>query len=146
MSSTYGTAIQVYWEGGHVVITPQDEGRFVRESQWAASVCQSAPAAEPFVERFKTEFLPPLREWCQAHHERIRACYVPFASPHLTVFVITRAGRYDFALSDALSDLGFELFQKNWPAEVLQVPSGSMEDFQSFFDPSSSIQVYGDPL
>lgn len=146
MSSTSGSAIQVHFDGGHVVITPEDEHRFVKASPWAASADQSAPAADRFVERFKTEFLVTLREWCRAHQERVRACYVPSASPHLTVFVITRAGRYDLALSDTLSDLEFALFQMNWPAEVLQLPAGTIESLQSFFDPSSSIQVYGDLL
>src|SRR5688572_8763935 len=128
MSSTSGNtterkAIQLQWDGGNVVITPEDEDRFVRESRWAVTACQSALAAERFIDQFKGEFLPRLREWCQQRDQLVRACFVPFPTSHLTVFVITRATRYDFSLSDDLADLDMELFQRNWPAEILQLPT-----------------------
>lgn len=138
--------IQLKWDAGTVVITPEDENRFVKESKWAVTACQNQLAAERFVEQFKSEFLARVHEWCQEHDDRVLAAYVALTSQHLQVFVVSRLGRYDFSLSDDVSDLESELFEKNWPCEIVQIPAGSIESLQTFFDPERSIEVYGDAI
>ena len=51
--------------------------------------------------------------------------------------------RYDFELSDPLSDFEMELYKDGWPCEILQIPDGSSETLETFFDTEKSIQVYG---
>ncbi|MCC7424979.1 MAG: hypothetical protein IT428_32305 [Planctomycetaceae bacterium] len=137
--------IQLKWDGGHVVITPEDEDRFVKEASWAVSACQNKLALERFVRQFKDDFLVTVHSWCVQQGDRVRGAFVPIdAASHLQVFVVTRLPRYDFTLSQALSDLETRLFEKSWPCDVLQIPDGSMESVQTFFDPERSIQVYGD--
>ena len=62
----------------------------------------------------------------------------------LQAFVVTKSPRFDFSLSEDISALEAELFERQWPCEVLQVPHGGIETLQTFFDPERSIQVYGD--
>jgi hypothetical protein len=38
--------IQLQWNGGAVVITPEDEDRFVKEAQWAVTACQGVLSFE----------------------------------------------------------------------------------------------------
>ncbi|HUY31702.1 MAG TPA: hypothetical protein VMV69_02905 [Pirellulales bacterium] len=80
----------------------------------------------------------------EVYKHRVRACYVPFPADPLSVFVISQKARYDLDLSDPVADLEMDLFQRNWPVEVLQLPAGSPESSLSFFNPVNCIQVYGD--
>ncbi|HUY32074.1 MAG TPA: hypothetical protein VMV69_04780 [Pirellulales bacterium] len=139
-------AIQLRWDGPTVVVHPEDESRFVKEGAWAVSACQSKLAAERFVQQFTSEFLTSIRIWCQEHAKSVAACYVPLpTNSNLNVFVVTQSAQYDFGLSEAVAELEFSLFEKNWPSDINQIPAGSMEDLQTFFDPAASIQVYGNP-
>jgi hypothetical protein len=134
--------IQLKWDGGHVVVTPEDEDRFVKESVWAVGACQQMLAVERMAEQLKTEFFPMVRRWCEDHADRLETCVVALSPTVFMVFVVTKNRKYDFSLSDALADLEMELAQKSWPAEVLQIPDGSTESLQTFFDPEKAILVY----
>ncbi|HEX7449599.1 MAG TPA: hypothetical protein VF306_18725 [Pirellulales bacterium] len=136
--------IQIQWDGPRVLFTPEDQDRFVTEAQWAVNACQNALAAERFWEQFTSEFLTTIHIWCEEHADHVAACYVPFPVQSLEVFVISRSERYDFSLSDAVTSLEFELYKKRWPSDVKQIPSGTISDLETFFDPASSIQIYGD--
>ena len=70
-------------------------------------------------------------------------CVVSLSPSVFMVFVVTKNQRYDFSLSDSLADLEMDLSKKAWPAEVLQIPDGSTESLQTFFDPEKAILVYG---
>lgn len=104
---------------------------------------QNGLAFERFWLQFVDEFLPAIRDWCQAHMDHVAACYVPFPTDHARVFVVTRSQSYDFTLSEDLTDLEMDLFDKQWPCEILQIPDGPRCHLQSFFGPAASIQVYG---
>lgn len=136
--------IQLEWNGGDVVVTAADEDRFVRGSQCAVAACQNGLAAERFVDQFKSQLLRRLRSWCEQHADRVQSCYVPLPPERgVKVFVVTVSQRYDLSLSDALSDLELELDQQGWPANVVQLPSGSPDALRSYFDEAESVQVYG---
>jgi hypothetical protein len=92
----------------------------------------------------KFGLMPALRGWCDSHSERVRDCYVVPGTACINVFVVTAGARYDFDLSDAVADLEMELFEKKWPADVLQIPDAGAESLQTFFDPERAIQVYGE--
>jgi hypothetical protein len=135
--------IQLRHDGGQVVITPEDQDRFVKDAGWAVTACQGVFAVEKMLEHFTGDFLKRLSVWCEAHRDRIYACYVPFPSQSTRVFVISASPSFDFGLSDLISDLEMDLAKSNWVADVLQLPSSSPEMLRSFFDPSRSFQVYG---
>ena len=136
--------IQLHWNGGKVVVTPEDENRFVKEAAWAVSACQSKLAIERYIEQLSAEFFPTVREWCVAHSDRVQAAFVPLPTDHFHVFVVSRSPTYDFELSEPLADLESNLLQKNWPCEVLQIPACDGDALQTFFNPEGSVQVYGE--
>lgn len=138
--STEGQPIQLGWDGPKVAVAPGDHDRFVKEVQRAVLVGQNGLAIERFWQQFTDEFLPAIHHWCEEHKDRVAACFVPFPKDHVKVFVVRRSQTYDFTLSDDLSDLEMDLFEKQWPSEILQIPRGYLE---SYFDPGASIQIYG---
>jgi hypothetical protein len=119
---------------------PEDQDRVVNEAQRALLASQNGLAAERFWRQFVDEFLTPIHQWCHEHHDRVEACYVPFPKDHLRVFVVRRSQRYDFTLSEGLSGMEMDLFEKGWESEINQIPRGRLE---MFFDPAASIQIYG---
>ena len=135
--------IQVQWHGGDIVFTPADEDRFLLGTQASIVPSQGKLAVGQFVDQFKTDLLPRVRQWCEQHAEKLLACYIPFGFEQLTVFAVTRLPRYDFSLSDSIADFEMDLFEAHWPVEVRQIPSGSPETLDSFFNSAESIQVYG---
>jgi hypothetical protein len=145
LEGTTKRPIQLKWDHGAVVITPQDNDKFVMASQRAVAACQGMYAFDRFIEQFKSVFLARLREWCEQHGEHVNACYVPYPFlSTLKVFIVARSPKYDFTLSDPIADLELELDRKGWPSDIVQLSAGSVEDLYAFFDYPESIQVYGD--
>jgi hypothetical protein len=99
-----------------------------------------------FTAMFSSEVLMPLHQWCLAHRESVERCYVPFEKYGncIKVFIVGRGSRFDFALSDAISDLEATLLKSGWPCDVLQLTSGAPEELRSFFAPEQSIEVFRD--
>lgn len=145
-ASTTKGPIHVRYDGGQVVVCPEDEDRFVMASGHVVSACQCMIAANRVLDQFKEDFLPHLHNWCAARASQVRACYVPFLSSGvcMKVFVVARSEVFDFDLSDAIAELEMELHRKKWPCDILQVSAGSLEELQAFFNPEQSIQVFGD--
>ena len=135
--------IQVQWHGGDIVFTPADEDRFLLGTQSGIAASQSNLASSQFFGTFKADLLPRVRQWCEQHADKVLACYVPFGFEQLTVFAVTRLPRYDFSLSDSIADFEMDLFEADWPVDVRQIPSGSPDTLESFFNSAESIQVYG---
>jgi len=138
--------IQLHYSAGQVVITPEDQDRFVMASRQAISACQSALAFDRFLGQFQTEFLRRLHDWCTEKHDLVDQCYVPFGcvGDCIKVFVVAKSARFEFALSDSIAELEAELLKINWPCDILQVASCAPDELRVFFDPEQSIQVFAD--
>lgn len=137
---TLSGPIQLVLQGPGVAVVLNDRERFKKATLGAVAPCQNGLTADGFWQQFQDQFLATIQQWCRQHVDRVIACYVPFPRDHLQVFFVTRANTYDFRLSDDLAGLEMDLFQMNWPSDINQVPLGS---HASFFDPTASIQVYG---
>ena len=136
--------IQLRWGDGQVVVTPEDQDRFVREAKWAVAACQGLLQLETFVKKLQEELLTAVHKWCERNAGRVLACYIPFASPQvIQVFVIGNGAALDFQLCELTSELESSLEQEGWSTDIVQLPNSSPEMLLSFFDPSRSIQVYG---
>jgi hypothetical protein len=135
--------IRLSYSDGNVLVTSKDADRFVMTAQKAVEACQDANRHAQAVYYFKTEFLRPLHAWC-LNQPQVLACYVQIpASPHLSVFVISRSERYDFDLAQKISNLELKLADSGWSLHILQIPlSAGEETWQTFFDTKESIQVY----
>jgi hypothetical protein len=144
VSTSESGTIQLQLSGANLMLAAGDVDRFVRNSPWVLASFRNASELETFIGRFQADFLPHLRRWCEQHHERVRACFVPFAREYLAIFMVTRSKTYDFEFSDPVADLEMDLFEKGWNTCVMQVPLASPESWKSLFDSSQAIQVYGD--
>lgn len=133
-----------YHDDGQVVVTPEDQDRFVLASREAAMACQNQVAMSHFMEHFQKCVLAKLAGWCQSHSANVLACYIPFpfSGTCSKVFIVTNSAKFDFQLSDAIADLEVELDEARWPCDILQIGSGGPEQLQVFFDPEQSIQVF----
>lgn len=138
--------IQLHYSGGQVIVTPEDEDRFVLASRQAVSACQSAFVFERAINQFKSEFLDRLHKWCLEHKSSVRACYVPFPSSGcaIKVFMVARSGEFDFELSDLIAGLEIDCESAGWSCDILQIATGSPDELQVFFDPDQSLQVFDD--
>jgi len=139
--------VQLHYDGGQVVVTPEDNDRFVLAARQAVSACQGAVVVDRLVNQFKADFLAKLHKWCMDHRASVQACYVPYPPScgcAIKIFIVARGNVLDFDLSDAIADLEVDLDWAGWPSDVLQIATGLPEELQVFFDPEQSIQVCDD--
>jgi len=139
-----GQPLQLQWTGGKVVISPADQDRFVIEAGRAVASCQGMLAFDRFWNQFRDDFLVLLHQWCIKNSDKVVSCFVPFpAGMDIRVFIVGAAQHFDFELNDRLSDVEQEFDGHGWKTDIVQLPSASAETLRSFFNPSESIQVYG---
>ena len=142
-STTSKGPIHLQYDGGQVVVIPEDEDRFVLASRQAVSACQSAVLADRAISEFKTRFLGKLHAWCQDRQNSVFGCYVPFpVADCFKVFIVAKSNTFDFDLSDSIADLESEFYGDGWTCDILQITSGSDQHLQAFFDPERSIKVF----
>ncbi len=72
-----------------------------------------------------------VREWGAARSAQVQACYVSPRSTRIALFFVPRAGRYDFDLADALTDLNSDLVRRFnvGMIEIQQVPADEVDRF-----------------
>jgi hypothetical protein len=133
--------IHLRFDAGKVVVTPEDQDRFVLASESAVQACQIMNASLQLRERFKEEFLAGLFRWCQDHADKVGECYVAI-SHVLSVFIVGTSGKYDFSLDDPISDLEMAMDEKGWSCDILQLPSNDTDSLKAFFNKEQSILVY----
>ena len=137
--------VHLRFDGGKVLITPEDHPRFIMAAKRAVKVLQREKAVEEKLRQFNDEYLPQLYQWCLDHRDKVRACYLGLPNPHgLTVFVIGATDKYDFELGDEISKFALWLEREGWPSNILQIPDGEEEDLRTFFNPESSLEVYAE--
>lgn len=135
--------IRLGYAAGKVVVTPEDEDRFVLTAQHAVTACQNHHRQDEAVKSFKIEFLGPLIDWCKRHADRVRACYIPVPLGYVQVFIVGSSYQYDFDLGRAISRLELELADSGWSVNVLQLPnSDDEEDLQTYFAVEGALQAY----
>lgn len=133
--------VQLRFDAGKVVITPEDQDRFVLAANNAVRACQLINASLQLRERFKEEFLAGLFRWCQENAIKVGECYVAMEDG-ITVFVVGSAGKYDFDLDKPISTIEMAMEEKGWPCDIIQLPTSDGDSLKSFFDKENSIQVY----
>jgi hypothetical protein len=94
---------------------------------------------------FTEEFVGPVRQWCRAHIDQVRAVFLSVYEDSPAVFVVGSVPGYDPALSRPLADLEMDLHRRGWSCSVLQLPSGTPDIRRAFLDESRAVQVWPDP-
>jgi hypothetical protein len=145
-TATKRDVILLNYSAGHVTVEPQDEDRFVISAQKAVEACQERHHSEQVIKVFKQKFLRPLRDWCESHASKVRACYVP-PSPtqHLEVYVLGETEKYDFDLGRVVAKLELQLYDTGWRVNVTQIPECPHESLRTHFNPDGAIEVYAKP-
>lgn len=125
-----------------VLVEPGDEDRFLMTAREAAIACKVAQDEKGWQETFD-QFLIYVQKWCQAHSDKVAACYVGIGDGSLSVLVCTKTADYDFDFEDVITDLDLDLVKQfAWCiAEVMQVPQQVREGQPSL---AKAILVYGD--
>lgn len=126
-----------------VVVVPEDEDRFVVTSREAARACRRVADEEEWRSEFN-DFLAKVHGWCEQHSEGIDGAYLALGDEGMKIFLVTIRDEYDFSLGDDVAKLGIELagLFPGCPADVLHVPNMAPKDLQSFFSPSTAMQLY----
>jgi hypothetical protein len=139
-------AIRIEWKDGNrpVFVSPKDEDRFYTTSQEAAEALRHRDKIAQFQKEIMA-ILKHLREWMRSHASDVDKCYFGFRSGRQVIFVVPRSAKFDFKLSDELTQLDIELAEKFHLSrcEIMQVPGYSAETLSTFIDPSEAILIYG---
>lgn len=140
--------VQLDWNDGErqVVVSPEDEDRFMMTCQDAAEACRQGREAMQWGNTFR-KVLSFIREDLDSSIDRVRSCYVGPADGHLACFVIAKSSSFDFELAEVLADLEREIttaFPEFTYIRVQQIPqSTDIELLNTFFDPGKTIQIHG---
>jgi hypothetical protein len=137
--------VHLRFDGGKVLISPEDSRRFSMAANRAVRVLQQEKEREEVLRQFNNHYLPFLYEWCRRHAPKVRACYLGMPTPNgLTVFIVSE-DKYDFCLGDEIAKFGIQLEQEGWSSNILQIPDGDEDDMLTFFNPETSLEVYAEP-
>lgn len=128
-----------------VVVTPEDEDRFMTTAADAAYACKQAQDMLQWKREFD-EFLRHIHTWCEKHETDLSHAYLAFSADGLNVFILTRGSEYRFDFDDTVTDLDAELARRypRCPAELMLLPETPVESLTSFFAPGRALQLYGD--
>jgi len=130
------------FEDGEVVVTPKDRSLFLISAEKATEACRDAMQREEGIARFESEFLVPLHDWCVAHSEPVRACYVGLPAGHIPVFVVKSSRQFDFDLAEEIASLELKLSDSGWRIGMSQLPDADEESLATFFSPEGALEVY----
>ena len=128
-----------------VVVTTDDEDRFVTTARQAALACRRAQDEQEWKEEFQ-RFLGFINAWCEDHSEGIVRAYLGFGDEGLKVFLITKGDEYRFDLDELVARLDSELAVKfpGCPADLMHLPDRPLDALRSFFSPPKALQLYGE--
>jgi len=130
-----------------VVVAPEDQDRFIMTCEMAAQACRQAMKMQEWREQFYA-LLGAVHRWAQRNSPRIDACYVSPIEGGLAVFIVPKAQRYDFELSESLTDLDISL-ASDYPlcrCDVMQIPGADPNRLRTFLDPQKAILIHGQPI
>lgn len=127
-----------------VVVTPEDEDRFMTTAADAARACEHVHNLFQWKQEFD-RLLAHVHAWCKVHRDDVSRAYLAATNEGLDLFILTKGSDYRFDFDDPISTLDIDLANrfKNCPSGVTHFPDTSTEPLSSFFDPSKALQLYG---
>ena len=124
------------------MVAPQDRDIFFISARRAINASRDAVRTDESIKRFESEFLLPLHGWCEAHRDRVSACYLPLPTGSIRVFVLSNRGEYDFELGKAVAALELNLARAGWRVSISLIPSADDDTLGTFFTPENTLEVY----
>jgi hypothetical protein len=127
-----------------VVLTPDDEDRFVRSCKWVVEASQLGLSRDVWL-RELYGLLSHVQQWAETLADRVKACLAMERDDQIAIFVVPIAGRYDFELSELLTALDLELAEKfrTCPCDVLQMPDKPLDEIEELSGKGLAILIYG---
>lgn len=120
---------------GSVVVTPEDNDRFMITVEAAIRACQAYHQQAVFQLQFK-QTLQKLGEWLRAHQQDVGEAYVTVRDAGLLFLVVRRQAEYDSQFEDDLTDLDMQIAQDTElnliRLSVFAIPPCSHEGVNSF--------------
>ncbi len=139
-----GGPVHLRFDGGIVYIVPSDSKRFYMTAKRAVGALRERAELDKMLRAFQQDYLPLLHRWCEEHQSQIGSCYLWVPTHHgLTVLVVGSSKKYDFELGKAISEFAIKLEEQKWPSNILQIVASETEELLVYFDPTASLQVYG---
>ena len=128
-----------------VVLTPEDEDRFVRSCQWVVETSKLGISREVWLRELH-QLMAYVANWAEGHASRVKSCFAARRDDQLAIYVIPVANHFDFDLTEELTNLDFELAEKYQlvPCDVIQIPKGSASDLNEAVSGRQGIMIYGD--
>jgi hypothetical protein len=133
--------VRLSYRDGQVMVTPEDQDTFF-SAERAAEACREVVRLDERVARFKRRFLLPLHKWCEAHANRVSACYIPLPGRHVQVFVVTASTHFDFELAEEVAALERQLAKSGWSVGIAQLPQADEKSLSTFFNLEGALEVY----
>lgn len=146
MPATKKKPISLHFESAEtVIVTSDDEDRFLTTAKEAARACRTAEDAKWWGETFKG-FLAHLNHRCAEMGDTIRACYVNIGDDGLRVFMATTGEDYEPSIADKITEIDIDIATRfpECPADCVQVPSVPQDSLSSFFLVEDSLKIYGE--
>jgi hypothetical protein len=129
--------------GGHLIVVPEDQDRFVLTIEEAVKACRAYERTRSFENQFNI-LLRRLAHWIDEHRDLVRIGYLTVRDAGLLFLVVTKAAEYDRKLEDDLTDLDLEV--ANDPnldlirLSVLAIPPTGPEAIRSYLSPGFTLQ------
>ncbi len=135
--------VRLSYEDGHIVVTPQDQDKFLISAERAIQACRETVQMDERITNFKEKFLLPLNRWCAHHASRVAACYLPLPMSSLQAFVVNNSSKFDFELANEVAALERDLARAGWRVGVVQLPAADeFNSLATFFNPEGALEVY----
>ena len=140
MPKTETTYVQLdYKKDGTVVVTLEDQDRFVITVQEAVAACRGAKEVLEYRRQFVDGLVPTLKKWLEARKKKVRTAYLTVRDGGILFLVVRKDAAYDGDFTDELTSL--ELLIAHDPSlklirvDVLALPDISDEAARSFLSP-----------
>lgn len=127
-----------------MVVSPRDRDIFLISAEKATEACRNAVQQDRRIKQFEEEFLTPLNDWCVAHADRVKACYIPVPEGNVRVFIVTNSRQFDFDFAEEVAALELRLAKAGWEVGSFQLPLADDGSLATFFNPDGALEVYAE--
>lgn len=109
-----------------VVITPDDEDRFVKTCRWVVEASKLGLSRDVWLRELHA-MLSRVQQFCLDQDKLVKFCFAAKRDEQIGIYFVSHEGRYDIDLEPRLTELDIELGQKFQACmcDVFQIPEPS---------------------
>jgi hypothetical protein len=147
-TATPSSALQLRWDmkEGLLIVTPEDQDRFVIKVRRAIELLKLAGRADEFQKQFGL-LLRLLAQWLRERKKRVEKAFLTYRDGALSFVVVRSEAQYDDDFEDAVSDLDFGIARDAdldlIKMDAIALPPTSDTALQSFLDPGFTLEYVG---